>query len=799
MRRLYLHIGLAKTGTTALQLFLKNNETELRNVGFTYLCDEAKPYFYSHAHFPVAGSLLDRCPMFIPVGKFAAPDIVLGHLTQDLSTAPYDAIISCEHLSLHINNISQIKLLQDALSGRRVTLVCYLRRPDDFGLSLYTTAIRSGRRSRFHPNEIHPKSPNFHFLRILRPWASVFGDDNIIVRKYDRQSLINSDICHDFLQLIGVSDRRPFHFAAHTNISPNALQIEVLRNVNKWLPAFHEDPSAFQASQWIRDELLRHLPAEGPPITGLLSGQQRRVVLARFTRINAALERAFPTLGSLDDWNPDRQGDAPKGTSLVEPTVDVFAKVLAEVTRKLAETTRIGHGSGAPSPGPYPTLTAQQNGKRRLDAGAAAAPGDKQGVSPPKCNTDSIGAKVLMKKFIGKSDNAVSRDEIIWCYRTLLGRDPESENAILAHARHKNLQGLVEVFLRSTEFHQRLKNGVSREDIVWCYRKLLGREPESETAILSHVHRKDFQDLVEWFIRSPELLDKTHLIGDAKAVDHEHATPIGPKENEVLGKAEYAAGILVVRSSPRMLTLETSSRCNLRCVMCPQAINAVDRPKHLEEELVAGLEKFIRQSRSIQLHGIGEPLASPAFWNSLKFIPDDCDASINTNLTVLDDQRLTNLLNSAIKIVNVSLDAARPETYQKIRGYSFATVVGNIQRFLQERQAKGKRVPRLYMNMTLMRSNIEELLEFIELAVSLGADAVCLWHLNRWPDEEMARYVLTRDGWVFDYRKEGLWNFPALSNKSIRKAVALARQKGMQLILGQNKIMYFEEQADNRG
>lgn len=337
---------------------------------------------------------------------------------------------------------------------------------------------------------------------------------------------------------------------------------------------------------------------------------------------------------------------------------------------------------------------------------------------------------------------------------------------------------------------------VSRNDVIWCYRTLLGREPESEGVILSHINSNNFQDLVERFVHSPEFLAKTNSAITPPTTDGRRAGVIGligAKQNEALAMAEFEAGVLEVNSSPRMLTLETSSRCNLRCVMCPQAIGAVDRPKYLEDALVVRLEKFIRQSRSIQLHGIGEPLVSPAFWASLKFLTEGCDSSINTNLTILDELGLKNLIGSRLKVVNVSLDAARPETYRKIRGYSFEAVTGNIRRFVEARRASGKKFPLLYMNMTLMRSNIEEVLEFLDLAVGLGADTVCLWHLNRWSEEEMQRYVVERDGWVFDYRNEGLWNFPALSNHYLREAEALAREKSIRLYLDNNKIVYFNE------
>ena len=61
------------------------------------------------------------------------------------------------------------------------------------------------------------------------------------------------------------------------------------------------------------------------------------------------------------------------------------------------------------------------------------------------------------------------------------------------------------------------------------------------------------------------------------------------------------------------------------------------------------------------------------------------------------------------------------------------------------------------------------------------------------PMETMARYVIERDGWTFDYTKEGLWNFPTLSNQRIREAVALAKELSVPFYLDHNKGMFFDE------
>jgi MoaA/NifB/PqqE/SkfB family radical SAM enzyme len=268
-----------------------------------------------------------------------------------------------------------------------------------------------------------------------------------------------------------------------------------------------------------------------------------------------------------------------------------------------------------------------------------------------------------------------------------------------------------------------------------------------------------------------------------------------PVENAALAQAEFDWGATVLRSTPPLLTIETTSRCNLRCVMCPHAYGQVHRPKHLDENLANKTIKFLRHASEVQLHGIGEPTNSPAFWRMLRDLPapDICSSSINTNFTVIDDRRLNELLNSSLKIINISLDAACETTYRRVRGYSFKIVIDNIERLIKGRQERGQLFPKVYLNMTLMRSNIEEVCDFVRLGARLGVELLMLGHLNRYTDEQVADYVTERDGWKFDYAREGLWNFPALSNRCLREAVTLSNELGVQLVLDANKDVYFDE------
>jgi MoaA/NifB/PqqE/SkfB family radical SAM enzyme len=273
-----------------------------------------------------------------------------------------------------------------------------------------------------------------------------------------------------------------------------------------------------------------------------------------------------------------------------------------------------------------------------------------------------------------------------------------------------------------------------------------------------------------------------------------------PRENTRLMESEVALGKTTVAHLPTFLTIETTAICNLRCVMCPQAIDAVDRPKHLPLELMDQLEGLLPSSASIEAYGIGEPLASPAFWQLLTSskISPETDLRVKSNLTILDGRRIRSLIDVDAKVtISVSMDAATEETYRRIRGFDFSQITANISKLVEARGPKA--YPRIFLNMTLMRENIEEAPQFVDLAKKLGADAVQMSHLNRWPSAEMSRYDTTRDGWTFDYAEQGLWNHPVLSNRCIRDAQQRASELEIPLILDQRKIVFFAEKDTGAG
>lgn len=67
---------------------------------------------------------------------------------------------------------------------------------------------------------------------------------------------------------------------------------------------------------------------------------------------------------------------------------------------------------------------------------------------------------------------------------------------------------------------------IDRDDVIWCYRTLLGREAESEAAIDSHLSHDSFRLLVESFTGGDEFLRRQTAAARNATVTHQHILPL---------------------------------------------------------------------------------------------------------------------------------------------------------------------------------------------------------------------------------------------------------------------------------
>ncbi len=122
----------------------------------------------------------------------------------------------------------------------------------------------------------------------------------------------------------------------------------------------------------------------------------------------------------------------------------------------------------------------------------------------------------------------------------------------------------------------------------------------------------------------------------------------------------------------------------------------------------------------------------PRFFEMVRYASDrGVTVTTNTNLTLLNEERTRRLLQSGLKTIYFSIDGSTPETYERIRKRAhFDRVVANVERLIKMRNEAGADFPALQVVMVIMRQNLHELPELVEMAYGWSAERMFVQHLS---------------------------------------------------------------------
>ncbi|MEA2490217.1 MAG: hypothetical protein QOH21_2009 [Acidobacteriota bacterium] len=153
--------------------------------------------------------------------------------------------------------------------------------------------------------------------------------------------------------------------------------------------------------------------------------------------------------------------------------------------------------------------------------------------------------------------------------------------------------------------------------------------------------------------------------------------------------------------------LELTSKCNLRCGMCPLPV--LRRPyEDMDWPLVEKSEREIHGLglKLKWLHEMGEPLLYPRIDDAIRLFPE---ASVSTNGLVLTEAVGAKLLASPLKRLRICVDSINPKVYPQLRtGGDFDKLVDLTRKFLV--QAKGSPM-RIEIQKMRSRMTLDETVE----------------------------------------------------------------------------------------
>jgi AdoMet-dependent heme synthase len=174
-------------------------------------------------------------------------------------------------------------------------------------------------------------------------------------------------------------------------------------------------------------------------------------------------------------------------------------------------------------------------------------------------------------------------------------------------------------------------------------------------------------------------------------------------------------------NKPRLVFWELTKGCNLRCIHCRASATELSSPTDLSTDAAkAIIDQIAEVSQPILVLSGGEPLFRKDIFELARYATEKgLRAALATNGTLVTKEIAGKIVESGVRRVAISLDGADAATHDKFRGIpgAFDAAIAGF-RNLKELGMS------VQINTTIARHNAHQLPHVLELARSIGADAL---------------------------------------------------------------------------
>lgn len=211
MKTLWLHIGMAKTASTAIQTFCSENAKLLEREGFCYPIFSISYPGISRAH---NGCFLLKVIKDLDGNRDVnqeAANFQEGMKTVHKLFKSYDNVILSNEIiwrgmDVDKKNFWELMIKEAQKGDFNIRVIVYLRRQDSFISSNWNQLVkRQWTEETFEHYISRVDRTMLNYYDKLERMAALIGKENIIVRRFDREKFIGGNIYSDFLDAVGIS------------------------------------------------------------------------------------------------------------------------------------------------------------------------------------------------------------------------------------------------------------------------------------------------------------------------------------------------------------------------------------------------------------------------------------------------------------------------------------------------------------------------------------------------------------------------------------------------------------------
>lgn len=293
-KKLILHIGAGKTGTSSIQNCIGINSAELSKRGI----------FVPSSDLSASQKVVGQHVWYFAGLRKLTINEAKSKLESDLKNIfklnPGKTILlSAENLSDR-NNISA--LFSDLTKEIKIQIVFYVRRQDDYLLSAWQQWFAKAD-SDLWAWIIRNAGVIANWKDVIDDWMRVVPKENIKVRVYDRKMLVGNDVVLDFLEVLKISTEG-INLEKGINQNPSfnlGILDFVEKNSNLFQGAHDNEFYSFLAKYSPSSKKIsRHSP---------ITFKQRMAILSKYQNSNDWILKSFFDNGRNSLFNNPRESD----------------------------------------------------------------------------------------------------------------------------------------------------------------------------------------------------------------------------------------------------------------------------------------------------------------------------------------------------------------------------------------------------------------------------------------------------------------------------------------------------------
>lgn len=294
VKRLIVHIGAPKCGSSAIQIYLAYNHLALAEKGVLV------PSVDLDAHGTMEGHQI----WFTEKLKEATAAIEmlsdrLGALSAHMDAhGMHMAIMSAENISGYLW-LPSVFAAAAAATGFEITAVLYVRRQDDFIVSAWQQWGLKEFSS--FASYIHKDAEILATWGvILAPWELAIGAKRIVLRPFRRDMLLDGDVVADFFDALGLSQDGLQPLPTQMNLSYDEHLGDLAHRIRDVFEGPHDGEFFL-----VMEKLLGSKGYKSRSSSHLMSLAQRLEFLSRYEEDNNALrDRYLPEFGDRPLFEP---------------------------------------------------------------------------------------------------------------------------------------------------------------------------------------------------------------------------------------------------------------------------------------------------------------------------------------------------------------------------------------------------------------------------------------------------------------------------------------------------------------